>query len=250
MAVRVRNSGVGCPLHRKRISRSRQLASPASSAATPTAFPPLASCSFGSVRPTQASVRYRLCFGRDHGPRQLSYGSREGRALASCRGTHLTLTKYPSVDRTWYALPAAPVQVTEEHRISVRRTALLATHGGDTQSCASDIRSHARRPSAPCHTHPHMLSAHCTSCLSGSRVIEDSVPVVPVSNTLRRKKPLDAPYGQPVVGASPAGIAWTSPELCTSELSTHPPLTLGGAPLVLAPAALCVHRQKPAQDVP
>ncbi len=114
MAVRVRNSGVGCPLHRKRISRSRQLASPASSAATPTAFPPLASCSFGSVRPTQASVRYRLCFGRDHGPRQLSYGSREGRPLARCQGAYITLTKYPSVDRTWYALPVTPVQVTEK----------------------------------------------------------------------------------------------------------------------------------------
>lgn len=45
-----------------------------------------------------------------------------------------------------------------------------------------------------------MLSAHCTLCLSDSRVIEDSVPVVPVSNTVRLKKPLDTPYGQSGVG--------------------------------------------------
>lgn len=54
------------------------------------------------------------------------------------------LNEVSLVDRTWYALSVMLVQVTEKHRISVRRTALLATRVGVTHSPAPPTSGHTR----------------------------------------------------------------------------------------------------------
>lgn len=222
---------------REHISRSNQRASRVSSGTTQT-FSLLPLARSDPVQPSQASVPYRFCFGCDLGPRQRSIGSSTDRPLTRCHSTLIPLPKCPLIGRTRCAPSAAPVQATEEQKVPVRHSTLLTTHVGRYRTVLRIGHPVSRAPSlramryAPTHA-VHAL--HIMAIwLSGNRGLRPSCSGVqhpPTQETTGRTL-------RPVCcRASPAPVARKSPALCASELNTYPPLTLGGVPLVLAPAA-------------